>query len=211
MYARRRIADDVIESQIGRPLPDGVGPPIEPPPPEEGIEYRLLTQPIDWHGAPSETSVLLWNNGVLAWHEAAALAEVQAGAIEAIDAAGEALRMAILSLPTQSEEYRRVEVQARAWAAAGYPEGEGIDVPRGVTGWAQAKWRDGWTNRQACDDILATADVWLSVLDTIRDLRLLNKEDVRHAATPEETRAIVSDMRADMQALARQLNLTLTE
>jgi len=157
------------------------------------------------------TEVAFWRDGVVEWEDHAVLEEERAAAIDAIDAAGEALRLAVINrMTTQTEEYRRVEAQARAWRDAGYPESDDAPVPRGVRGWAAAKWREGWTNRQACDDILATADGWYSILDTVRDLRLMNKEDVRHAAAAGEIAAIVADMEADVRSMAAQLQLTLT-
>ncbi|NTB05838.1 hypothetical protein, partial [Agrobacterium tumefaciens] len=166
---------------------DSFGP-IEPnlPCPIDGASLVRYDAEVSWAGRRNTEVAHLVDDEVV-WSDPTPIEQLRADAIGQIDAAGEALRMAILSLPTQSEEYRRVEAQARAWRAAGYPEGDDDVVPRGVTGWAQAKWRDGWTNRQACDDILATADAWLNILDTIRDLRLANKEDVRHAASGTET------------------------
>lgn len=175
----------------------------------------MLDGPINWRG-PTQTSVLYWDLEVgLHWKEGATEADLSAireQAIDAIDAAGEALRLDVINrMTTQTEEYRRVEPQARAWRAAGYPESDEAPAPRGVRGWAAAKWREGWTNRQACDDILATADSWYEILDTIRDLRLANKEDARHAVTAGEVATIVADMQADMRALALQMNTTTTE
>lgn len=159
-----------------------------------------------------DTEAAYWRDGTIEWVDHAVLADERAAAIDAIDAAGEALRLAVINrMTTQTEEYRRVEPQARAWRAAGYPESDEEPAPRGVRSWASAKWRAGWTNRQACDDILATADSWYEILDTIRDLRLANKEDARHAATAGEIAAIVADMQADMRSLALQINTTTTE
>ncbi|WP_305821402.1 hypothetical protein [Massilia brevitalea] len=159
-----------------------------------------------------DTESAYWRDGAVEWEDHAVLEDERAEAIDAIDAAGEALRLAVINrMTTQTEEYRRVEPQARAWRAAGYPESEEALAPRGVRGWAVAKWREGWTNRQACDDILATADSWYEILDTIRDLRLANKEDARYAETVGEIGAIVADMQADMRTLALQINTTTTE
>lgn len=157
-----------------------------------------------------DTEAAYWRDGAIEWEDHAVLEDERAAAIDAIDAAGEALRLAVINrMTTQTEEYRRVEAQARAWREAGYPESDEATAPRGVRGWTAAKWREGWTNRQACDDILATADGWYSILDTIRDLRLMNKEDVRHAGAAGEIAAIVADMEADVRLMAAQLQLTL--
>lgn len=171
---------------------------------------HVMVEPVaGWPKADSTTSELWIANGKLYWEETAALQELRDAALNAIDAAGEALRLAVINyMPVQTEEYRRTEAQARAWRAAGYPEDEENIAPRGVRGWAMAKHREGWTNRQACDDILGTADGWYDILDTIRDLRLLNKEDVRHADAADIA-PVVAHMRVDMRAMAQQLNLNL--
>lgn len=160
---------------------------------------------------PSVTARLKYlGAGRLDWEELASLEELRGRAIDTIDAAGEALRMEVITRLTQTPEYQRAEQHAREYRAAGYPEGEDAYVPPGVASWAQAKWREGWTARQAADDILATADRWYAILDDIRALRLTNKEDVRAAATPAEIAAICSDMDNDMRAIAQQLQLTTT-
>ena len=189
---------------------------------EEGAELHLwhgqaegalvrLDSAIDWRG-PSDTALLFMTDGALTWIETAPIEELRSLALEQIDAAGEALRMAVINrMPTQTEEYRQTLQQALAWRAAGYPESEEQPAPPDVTSWAMAKWRDGWTSRQAADDILTVADQWSAVISRIRLLRLVNKEDVRHAADPAAVRAIVADMRTDMRAIAAQLNLTTAE
>jgi len=207
--------EDIVVGATGSPDPEGfVGPPGPPPEPVEGIRYFRVNTLDFFRDRPSPTSVLRrYAEGAARWEEVAPIAELRNRAIQQIDAAGEALRLAVVNHMTmQTEEYRRVEAQARAWREEGYPEEEGgPSAPRGVRGWAMAKWRDGWTNRQAADDILATADGWMYILDEVRDLRLANKEDVRHAADAAEIAAISADMRADMRTLAQQINLTLTE
>jgi len=149
-------------------------------------------------------------DGTVAWVDETPIEQHRAGGIDAIDAAGETLRMAIISKLTQTPEYERAEQHAREYRAAGYLEGDDAYVPPGVASWAMAKWREAWTARQAADDILATADRWYALLDEIRALRLANKEDVRHAETAGEIAAIVADMQTDMQALALQMNTITT-
>lgn len=200
-------AEGVVRRQLARQIPNDSAAM-----PSDEFTYYRIGVPIDWSTQPTSTSVLRWNDGALAWEETECIEHHRAAGINAIDSAGEALRMAVINrMTTQTEEYRRVEPQARAWRDAGYPESDEAPAPRGVRGWAAAKWREGWTNRQACDDILTTADSWYEILDTIRDLRLANKEDVRNAITAGEVAAIVADMEADMQALALQMNTTTTE
>lgn len=177
----------------------------------EAVEYLQVDPPFDVASRPgSPTQRMFWEDGAVVWRETAGLPALRARAIEAIDAAAEALRLAVVNgMPTQTEEYRRVEEQARAWRDAGYPESEASPAPRGVRGWAAAKWRAGWSNRQACDDILASAGRWHDVLDDLRDLRLLHKEDARHADDADALAAIVADMQAGLRSLAAQLELTL--
>jgi len=158
-----------------------------------------------------DTEAAYWIDGAITWVDETPIEQYRAGGIDAIDASGETLRMAVISRMTQTPEYVRAEQHAREYRSAGYPEGEDAYVPPGVASWAMAKWRAGWTARQAADDILATADRWYALLDEIRTLRLTNKEDVRHAATAGEVAAIVADMTADMRALALQMNTTTTE
>ena len=206
--------EDIVVGATGSPDPEGfVGPPGPPPEPVEGIRYFRVNTLDFFRNRPSPTSVLRrYADGAPRWEEVAPIAELQARAIQQIDAAGEALRMAVINrMPTQTEEYRQTLQQALAWRAAGYPESEEQPAPPDVTSWAMAKWRDGWTSRQAADDILTVADQWSAVISRIRLLRLVNKEDVRHAADPAAVRAIVADMRTDMRAIAAQLNLTITE
>lgn len=66
-------------------------------------------------------------------------------------------------------EYYRAEAEARAFAAADYPDGA---APASVQSWADVM---GWTAQQAADDIIATADGWYQVLDAIRAARLAGK------------------------------------
>lgn len=184
----------------------------EGPPPPTAVDgdWRRLPAPIDWAAPPGAR--LKWVGfGVMPVWEAPALAGLREAAINDIDAAGEAVRLAVINrMPTQTEEYRQALAQAQAWQAAGYPETEENPAPADVASWAMARWRDGWTARQAADDILATAATWAGILSKIRLLRLLNKQDVLHAATPEEVAVIRAEMAADMQKIAQGLGLSLT-
>jgi len=184
----------------------------------ETVEYLQVDPPFDVASRPgSPTQRMFWEDGAVAWRETVGLPVLRARAIEAIDAAAEALRLAVVNgMPTQTEEYRRVEEQARAWRAAGYPDTQAggataaVGAPRGVRGWAAAKWREGWTERQACDDILASADRWQELLDSLRDLRLLHKEEARHAADADALAQAVADLQAGLRSLAAPFELTLT-
>jgi len=203
------ISNGIVESQHGQVDPPGfVGPPTPPPSDEE--TYVLLTEPIDWAGRPSAGSQLHIIDGTFEWVEAVAIEDYRSQAFDRIDTAAEALRMAVITKLTQTSEYERAERHAREYRADGYPEGDEAYVPPGVASWAQAKWREGWTARQAADDILAIAESWYAILDDIRALRLANKEDIRAASSAAEIAAICDDMEGDMRAIAQQLQLTLT-
>ncbi|MDN4060347.1 hypothetical protein QPK31_19240 [Massilia sp. YIM B02769] len=197
------------------PVPDLDDPDLGPTgyllPCPPGFKYELVNAPFSWTPPAPAHDARRLANGDIEWVDLLQMDARRAEAIDAIDAAGEALRLAVISKMTQTPEYVRAEQHAREYRAAGYPEGDDAYVPPGVASWAMAKWRAGWTARQAADDILATADRWYALLDEIRALRLANKEDVRHASTADEIAAIVADMEADMQALALQMNTTTTE
>jgi len=196
---------------VGRPdSQDFAGAPDLRPLPRGGTIFYAWQGHLDFDLAPSANSEYRWDNGAPTWFDLSPLIDHQQRALDVIDAAGEAVRMAVITKLTQTSEYQRAEQHAREYRAAGYLEGEDAYVPPAVASWAQAKWREGWTARQAADDILATADSWYAVLDDIRALRLANKEDVRAASSAAEIAAICDDMEGDMRAIAQQLQLTLT-
>jgi len=193
-------ADGVVRRQLRRAVPND-GPSL----PDDGMTYYPLDEPIDWAAQPSPTSELLRSaDGGMVWSERATIEQRRGEAIEAIDACCEALRLSVISKMTQAEEYKLAEQHAREYRAAGYTGEAG----RGVTGWTRAKHRQEWTDRDAADDILATADRWYSLLFDIRDARLAAKEDVRHET---EVAAIVAGVQAHMESLALQMNTTITE
>lgn len=121
-------------------------------------------------------------DGAIVWVETASAAMSLPDVIAAIDAAADAARRAAIGDPARALEYQRAEMQARAYAAAGYTGA----VPRCVKAWADPK---GWTGQQAADDIITTADAWLEALDTIRDQRLAAKEAARAIAADPEGQA----------------------
>ena len=162
-------------------------------------EPVLLDGPVTWEG-PLVTSVLYHLEGQLVWKETRPLAEVQAAAIDAIDSAADKVRQEVVSKQTNTEEYKRAETQAREYRAAGYPADP---VPSCVASWAAAKRRDGWTGREAADDIIATADRWYALLDGIRALRLAAKEDVRHAVDGDEVAARTQQFQQDLTNLMK--------
>ncbi len=195
-------AEGVVRRQLRRAVPND-GPSL----PDDGMTYLPLDRPIDWSVQPSPTSVLVWTDGGMVWSERATIEQRRVEAIEAIDASCEALRLSVISKMTQTEEYKLAEQHAREYRAAGYTGQAG----RGVTGWSRAKYRQGWTDRDAADDILATAERWYGLLFDIRDARLAAKEDVRHETDVAAIGAIVAGVQTHMEALALQINTTTTE
>ena len=159
----------------------------------------LLAGPINWAG-PTPTCVLYWKDGTQVWVETQSLDDAIDGAVAAIDTAADVARMDVIARQTNTTEYQRAEAQARAFKSAGYLD---ADVPSCVASWAKAKRRDGWTARQAADDIIATADRWYAVLDAIRELRLCAKEDVRHAAGNGDVAGRVAQFSDDLADLMK--------
>lgn len=181
---------------VGRPdAPDLVGPTAETPPAQEGVVFYPWQGTLALSDAPAPDAVLEWQNEPV-W--VVSLASRIAHGIDQIDAAAEVARMAVIAKQTNTLEYTRAEIQARAFKAAGYPAD---NVPSSVSSWAEAKHRDNWTAQQAADDIIATADDWYGLLDEIRRLRLIAKEDVRHGADVDAVRARVTQFAADLASL----------
>ncbi len=177
--------------------PDMAGPLAPPPADTDEYTYVRWDQPVRL-AANTSTEVHKWVNGAPIWIETAPLEVVAARAIDQIDSAADAARIAVIAKQTNTPEYQRAEAQARAFKAAGYPVD---DVPRNVAGWVAAKWRDEMTAQEAADDIIATADRWYQLLDDIRDMRLAAKEDVRHATDSAEVAALARRLEAGLYTL----------
>lgn len=193
--------DGWILAECGRPdADDMVGPPAPPGlEPAEGTSLRQLAAPV-LRNRPSPTARARWlDTPAPVWVESADLEALVAQGLDDVDTPADQARAAVLVKQTQSEEYKFAERDARAYQAAGYTGPPG----RGVSGWAAAKYRDNWTDRDACDDILNTANRWVELLYDIRDLRLAAKEDIRHAADGAEIATLVAKFKADL-ALAMQ-------
>jgi hypothetical protein len=170
-------------------------------PPE--MEDRLIAEMPDpvshWPDAPYPEAELIFSGGSLQWHDPRQVAGVEAKSIAAIDADADAARMLAIGDPGRPLEYLQAEAAARAWYAAAYAG----TAPKDVASWANAK---EWTNQQAADDIIATADRWRDALSEIRRLRLMAKETIRRiAADPDGTNAeidaILSAFQSDLSAL----------
>lgn len=89
-----------------------------------------------------------------------------------IDIEADIIREFVVGNPVRVFEYQWAESEATAFKTGGYAGA----VPISVSSWATAK---GWTAQQACDDILAAAANFRSVMATIRNTRLVGKEGIR--------------------------------
>lgn len=174
----------------------------EPNQPPLGIEFPLLLSgPLDFslvtpmfryrvvEGAPALTP--------------SALAGAKAFALDFIDNSADTARATILARPTNPEEYKFALADAEAYAAAGF---QGA-APRGVSGWAYAKRRQGWTAQQAAQDILDTAGLWVGAMYAIRDGRLDAKELVRDATTAYEVELILESYSDALSAVMQSVPL----
>lgn len=128
--------------------------------------------------------------------DARVLADVRVSAIGAIDSAAEAARAAILVKSTNTIEYQVAIADAIKYRDAGFAG----PVPRGVSSWSHAKRRQGWTDQQAAEDILATEARWMNALYFIREERLDTKELVRDATTNYEVDLLLDVFTATLTA-----------
>lgn len=104
------------------------------------------------------------------------------------------------AIGTKATEYLRAESDARAFKSANYT---GV-VPNTVAVWAEVK---EWSAQQAADNIIATADLWLQVEDTMRAHRLREKEAIRKATTSSEIITIIDRWVAFTNIIKGQLGL----
>lgn len=95
-----------------------------------------------------------------------------------IDVEADIIRTRVVGDPVRVFEYQWAESEATAFKAAGYTG----NVPVSVSSWATAK---GWTAQQACDDILVATQTFRSIMASIRNTRLIGKEQVRAAENDE--------------------------
>jgi branched-subunit amino acid aminotransferase/4-amino-4-deoxychorismate lyase len=125
-----------------------------------------------------------------------ALAEYKEAAKLRIDlAAGEARARFPSPGVLLTGEYLQSEQAAAAFQAAGYPAG---DVPDEVQSWADA---GGMSAQVACDDILATAAGWRSVLAAVRRQRLVGKASIDSAADHTAVDAAEADVLAALDTI----------
>ncbi|MCL9847348.1 phage tail protein [Ralstonia solanacearum] len=102
-----------------------------------------------------------------------------------LDAAADAVRLAVVGDPLRVVEYQRAADEALAYRTAGYAG----DVPLSVQSAADAK---GETPQQAANAILAKHAEWDAVLYDIRALRLKGKEAIRGMQSEDEVNRAAS-------------------
>lgn len=126
------------------------------------------------------------------------LADLQAAAVERIDADVDAIYDKVMG--RRQAEYERTEIEAREYAEAGYTG----TVPPMVQSWATAK---AWTAQAAADDILAVSSAWRTAQEVLRAQRLLRKEQARAALGPAALNAVLATWAGFVMAIRGQLGL----
>lgn len=175
---------------------DGVGPPRSSTVDDEYDLVAIIPERIARPAGATETTLLHWNSGSPEFRETLPLVDLILRTIRQIDQASDGARARILAEPTNTEEYRPTATDAAAFKAAGYIG----PVPLGVSTYTYAKRRLGWTDQQATDDILATADRWINALWYIRRHRLNMKELVRDATTTHEVELLLETFLDELAA-----------
>lgn len=93
-----------------------------------------------------------------------------------------------------AEEYRVAYEESIAFKASGY-----LGVPpQSVQTWAVVK---NQLPQWAADDIIATRNTYVALLNAIRDVRLKSKAAIDAATTPEEVLAAVASAHANIAAI----------
>ncbi|MCK4129036.1 phage tail protein [Ralstonia pseudosolanacearum] len=111
-----------------------------------------------------------------------------------LDAAADAVRLAVGGDPLRVVEYQRAADEAQAYQAAGYAG----DAPPSVQSAADAK---GSTAREAAVEILAMHAVWNVALYDIRARRLAGKERIRNTASEDAARAAAEQALAGVRGV----------
>ena len=93
------------------------------------------------------------------------------------------------------EEYRRAYEDAMIYKAAGYTGA----MPNSVKSWKDVS---GMTPKAAADDIIASRDGYMALLDVIRDMRLKGKFAVDASTTEDAILAAVATVNKSLAGLA---------
>lgn len=193
------IIDEVTRCVLGgrgrRDPVDMTGPPDQIPDAESGTLLVAWQGTINFSGG---IGVMEWLDGATepSWRDNRAIEEVRAFSIDAIDTAADEARAKVLVKSTNTIEYQAALADAVKYRDAGFTGAAG----RGVTSWSYAKRRQGWTDQQAAENILATADAWENALYFIREQRLDAKELVRDATTNSEVDTLLATFIATLTA-----------
>jgi len=97
-----------------------------------------------------------------------------------------------------AEEYRVAYEESIEFKAAGY---SGV-VPQSIMTWSIVS---GNSTQWAADDIIATRNQYVSVLNMIRDVRLKSKAAIDAAVTPDDILAVVNSASASFASLGAAL------
>lgn len=127
-----------------------------------------------------------------------ALADYQKAARTRIDADVDAVYEAVIG--SRITEYQTAKDDASAFKAGGYVG----TAPASVHCWATVK---GWTDQQACDDILATAANWLNAQQSMRANRLARKQDVTVATSLSGVDSVLSTWATYIAGLRSQMGV----
>ena len=196
-YLVVRDSDGLVYGTSMQADPDA-GPYVPHDPPMEGVTLLPYDSEFSRTGR-RDTEAAYWADGELQWVETAPLDDLVERAISQIDADADAARVSVLVKPTKAEEYMQAETQAREWQASGYLGA----APPDVASWAAAKRRDGMTEQQAAESILAQADQYRNLLSGIRALRLKHMEDARHAADAAGVQACLTAFTVELSTLMK--------
>lgn len=124
------------------------------------------------------------------------LAQVQASLCGQIDATADQVYASIGGpSPGRMAEYKQAKEDATAFKAAGYSG----TVPKTVQVWATAQ---NFTAQQAADSILSTAAAWESVLENVREARLIGKANVNAATTTDDANTAAQTAISNVQSAA---------
>lgn len=170
-------------------------------PAPEGTETIEITDE-QWHACLSTPGYKVENGALVAPTAPTAaqeLASLQAALCIQIDGVADQVYVAIGGpSPGRLAEYQQANSDAQAFKAAGYPV---ATIPSTVACWVTAS---GMTPQAAADNIIATAASWISVLENIRESRLIGKKNVNAATTTADAQAAANAAIAQIQATQAQ-------
>jgi hypothetical protein len=130
--------------------------------------------------------------------QAVQLATLQVSLCAQIDGAADQVYIAIGGpSPGRLAEYQQANADAQAFKAAGYTG----TVPATIACWVTAS---GMTTQAATDNIIATAAAWISVLENIREARLIGKKNVNTATNTADAQAAANNAITQIQATQAQ-------